>query len=72
MIKQVLHENWTVRAVGDLSQVPPPLRGFAAPARVPGCVHTDLMRAGKIEDPYLDRNEFAVRWGQERGREGFR
>ncbi|HEV2294959.1 MAG TPA: hypothetical protein VGR35_13985 [Tepidisphaeraceae bacterium] len=62
MIKQTLHESWTVRAVGDLSQVPPPLRGSAVPARVPGCVHTDLLRAGKIDDPYRDLNEFSVRW----------
>jgi beta-mannosidase len=29
---------------------------------VPGCVHTDLLRAGKIEDPYQDLNEFKSRW----------
>lgn len=61
MIKQHLHENWTIQAVGDTSEVPPPLRGLALPARVPGCVHTDLMRAGKIDDPYVGRNEFATR-----------
>jgi beta-mannosidase len=62
MIKQPLHDHWTIRAVGDLSEVPQPLRGFALPAQVPGCVTTDLLRAGKIADPYLDENEFQTRW----------
>src|SRR5438046_2824636 len=62
MHKQALHENWTVRAVGDLSEVPQPLCGFALPARVPGCIHADLLRAGKIDDPYLDQNEFKTLW----------
>ncbi len=62
MIKQSLHDNWAVRAVGDLSEVPSSLRDIIVPSRVPGCVHTDLMRAGKIPDPYRDLNEFAVRW----------
>src|SRR5688572_9015468 len=62
MIKQHLHENWKVRAAGDISEVPASLRAVTLPARVSGCVHTELLRAGKIDDPYLDRNEFAVRW----------
>jgi beta-mannosidase len=62
MIKQLLHANWTARAVGDVSEVPQPLRGFAIPATVPGCIHTDLLRIGKIPDPYLDQKEFATRW----------
>src|SRR5688572_3090061 len=62
MIKQHLHENWKVRAAGDISEVPASLRAVTLPARVSGCVHTELLRAGKIEDPYYDRNEFAVRW----------
>ncbi|MEV5605021.1 glycoside hydrolase family 2 protein [Streptomyces sp. NPDC052299] len=32
------------------------------PARVPGCVHTDLLAAGVIPDPFLDRNETEVSW----------
>jgi beta-mannosidase len=62
MLKQHLHDNWTVRAVGDLSEVPDSIRGESFPAKVPGCVHTDLMRAGRIPDPYRDFNEFEVRW----------
>ncbi|WP_299536257.1 glycoside hydrolase family 2 protein [uncultured Streptomyces sp.] len=32
------------------------------PAKVPGCVHTDLLAAGLIPDPFLDRNETEVAW----------
>jgi beta-mannosidase len=32
------------------------------PATVPGCVHTDLMAAGKIPDPFYRDNEDAVQW----------
>ncbi|MET8154917.1 glycoside hydrolase family 2 TIM barrel-domain containing protein [Sphaerisporangium sp. NPDC005289] len=32
------------------------------PAAVPGCVHTDLLAAGLIEDPYLDDNEIRLSW----------
>ncbi|GIM95429.1 glycoside hydrolase family 2 protein [Paractinoplanes toevensis] len=31
-------------------------------AVVPGCVHTDLLNAGLIPDPFLDDNEKAVAW----------
>jgi len=31
-------------------------------ATVPGTVHTDLLAAGIIEDPYLDRNELLTPW----------
>ncbi|BCY09774.1 glycoside hydrolase family 2 protein [Actinoplanes sp. L3-i22] len=31
-------------------------------ASVPGCVHTDLLAAGRIPDPFLDDNEKAVAW----------
>jgi beta-mannosidase len=55
-----LHEGWTVQPVGE---VPEDLshRG-SVPATVPGCVHTDLLAAGLIEDPYLDTNEATCAW----------
>src|SRR6185437_5735864 len=62
MLKQTLHAGWTVKAVNDLTEVPPPLRDLAMPATVPGCIHTDLLRAEKIPDPYKDLNEFQTRW----------
>ncbi|MEU6371757.1 glycoside hydrolase family 2 protein [Streptomyces sp. NPDC046909] len=36
--------------------------GAALPAAVPGCVHTDLLAAGVIPDPFLGRNETEVAW----------
>lgn len=32
------------------------------PAKVPGCVHTDLLAAGKIPDPFYRDNEKLVQW----------
>ncbi|MGA5249062.1 glycoside hydrolase family 2 protein [Streptomyces pseudogriseolus] len=36
--------------------------GQALPASVPGCVHTDLLAAGLIPDPFLGRDETEVAW----------
>ncbi|MEU4482623.1 glycoside hydrolase family 2 protein [Micromonospora sp. NPDC023966] len=56
-----LHEGWSLRAVPG-PQVPAAIAGRAIPATVPGCVHTDLLAAGLIPDPYLDDNERALAW----------
>ncbi len=32
------------------------------PAKVPGCIHTDLLTAGRIPDPFYRDNERAVQW----------
>jgi beta-mannosidase len=56
---------WTVRALtasGGGAAVPPEVAGASFAAEVPGCVHTDLMAAGVLPDPYLDANETAVAW----------
>ncbi len=37
-------------------------RKIAVPAVVPGVVQTDLMRAGRIPNPYFGLNEKAVQW----------
>ncbi|GAA2511629.1 glycoside hydrolase family 2 protein [Winogradskya humida] len=34
----------------------------AVPAIVPGCVHVDLINAGRLPDPFQDDNEKAVAW----------
>ena len=34
----------------------------AVPAQVPGCVHTDLLGAGLIPDPFVDDNEVRLSW----------
>jgi beta-mannosidase len=46
-----LAEGWTLRHEGE-----------ALPARVPGCVHTDLLAAGRLPDPFVGRNEVDVQW----------
>lgn len=61
MIQQWLVEGWTFEAAGG-PQVPANVRGQRIAARVPGCVHTDLLRAGLLEDPYLGLNEAKQRW----------
>src|SRR5699024_6567098 len=58
-----LHTGWRLSAATDTA--PERLRSALAesiPAQVPGCVHTDLLAAGLIDDPYLDDNEAAQRW----------
>lgn len=36
------------------------------PAEVPGCVHLDLLRNGKIADPYYGTNELGLQWIEKR------
>ena len=63
MITTDLHTGWRLSAATDTA--PERLRSALAesiPAQVPGCVHTDLLAAGLIDDPYLDDNEAAQRW----------
>jgi beta-mannosidase len=55
-----LHHGWTVRAVAG--PVPDTIAGREIAATVPGSVTTDLLAAGLIPDPYLDRNEESVAW----------
>ncbi|MEV0380936.1 glycoside hydrolase family 2 protein [Nonomuraea sp. NPDC050643] len=52
MTYRPLHDGWTLSSPG--------LKGV--PATVPGCVHTDLLAAGLIDDPYLDGNEHRLAW----------
>ena len=46
----------------DHSDVPDGLQGRPVPAAVPGCVHTDLLAAGLIPDPYVGDNELKLLW----------
>lgn len=46
-----LTEGWVLNHEGD-----------RLPASVPGCVHTDLLAAGVIPDPFLGRDEERVAW----------
>ena len=62
MLKQNLHENWTVRAAGNMADVPLAVKEKDIPATVPGCVHTDLLAAGLLDDPYYGTNELKQAW----------
>jgi len=53
---QFLHRDWKLRH---------PLRKQWIPARVPGCVHTDLLRAKLIPDPFWGDNEKRLQWIEE-------
>lgn len=58
-----LHDGWTLRSSSEA--VPPPLQQTLASgiaAQVPGVVHTDLLGANLIPDPYPDDNESLVAW----------
>lgn len=50
--------GWQLTALTD---VPEAARG-PLPATVPGCVHTDLLAAGVIDDPYVGQNELSAPW----------
>ena len=52
--------RWTLRALDG--PAPQEVVGRAVPATVPGTVHTDLLAAGLIPDPYLDENEAGLQW----------
>ncbi|HEY2557644.1 MAG TPA: hypothetical protein VGI08_11100, partial [Diaminobutyricibacter sp.] len=59
--RRQLHDGWIVTP----EYGPIPDRVVAAgdiPAQVPGVVHTDLLAAGLIEDPYVGLNERAQEW----------
>ncbi len=53
MNKLSLNGSWTLYQEGDTAPIP---------AWVPGCVHTDLLDAGRIEDPYYRDNELDTLW----------
>ena len=59
-MRRLLDQGWTVRAVAG--PVPAELDGVEVPATVPGSVHTDLLAAGAVPDPYLDENEALLAW----------
>ena len=52
-----LNGPWLVAQAGKIEPIP---------ATVPGCIHTDLMAAGKIPDPFFRDNEQTVQWVSEK------
>jgi beta-mannosidase len=69
MITWDLASGWTLElarapaGASDARAMPDELTASpVVPASVPGCVHTDLMAAGLIPDPLVERNETLVQW----------
>ncbi|WP_353112554.1 glycoside hydrolase family 2 protein [Microbacterium sp.] len=60
MRRRLLHDGWTVRT--DDHRAPRQVRDAPVPAVVPGCVHSDLLAAGLIGDPFRNDQEAAQRW----------
>ncbi len=60
MLSFDLHDGWTLCAAGG--PIPEAIAGRRVPAQIPGTVHTDLLAAGLIGDPYLDLNETTLEW----------
>jgi beta-mannosidase len=58
---RTLHDGWTAKSTGG-THVPIAIRDATIPATVPGTIHTDLLSAGLIPDPYLDDNERLLAW----------
>ena len=68
-----LDSAWTVRQLPDdgmaesQSATPPMLEGGWLPATVPGDVHLDLLKNGKIPDPFYRDNEARLQWIEKAG-----
>ncbi|MDT0268426.1 glycoside hydrolase family 2 protein [Streptomyces sp. DSM 44915] len=60
MIRHALHDGWQLTAVAG--PVPEHIAGRTVPAEVPGSAHLDLLAAGLIGEPYLDRAEEELVW----------
>jgi beta-mannosidase len=56
VVMRIALNDWQFRRVGA---------GVWRPAKVPGCVHADLMRCGEIPDPFWADNEQKVQWVEE-------
>ncbi|WP_248305678.1 glycoside hydrolase family 2 protein [Agromyces sp. H66] len=59
-IRTPLADGWTLSLLAG--PAPEHLRSATVPATVPGSVHTDLLAAGLIPDPYLDDHEALLAW----------
>ncbi|WP_120337170.1 glycoside hydrolase family 2 protein [Cryobacterium soli] len=59
-VVRLLDADWNLTALAG--PTPAPIRRITVPATVPGSVHTDLLAAELIPDPYLDGNEQLLSW----------
>ena len=63
--KFYLHDNWSVKLASNIpAETAAPRKKLKnrIAAEVPGTVHTDLLNAGIIDNPYKERNEFNYGW----------
>jgi hypothetical protein len=60
VIRTPLADGWTLSLLDG--PAPEHVRTARVAATVPGSVHTDLLAAGLIDDPYLDDNEALLAW----------
>jgi beta-mannosidase len=57
-----LDGQWLVRAGRSDGTLPDTVAGKVIAATVPGCIHTDLLAADLIPDPYIEQNELLLSW----------
>jgi len=57
-----LTDGWTLSAASRVPAHVAQALNTPVPAQVPGVVHTDLLAAGIITDPYLDNGEAELQW----------
>ncbi|MFJ5520947.1 glycosyl hydrolase 2 galactose-binding domain-containing protein [Streptomyces griseoluteus] len=60
--KSTIGTGWRLTLTGPHPDAPADLHGRSVPATVPGCVHTDLLAAGLLADPYVGLNEAEQHW----------
>ncbi|MGW3950477.1 glycoside hydrolase family 2 protein, partial [Streptomyces sp. NPDC004752] len=65
MFRQSLHDGWRMSAT--TVPIPAHIANRTVPAQVPGSAHLDLLAAGLIPDPYLDRVEQDMVWAHRTG-----
>ncbi|GAA4721570.1 glycoside hydrolase family 2 protein [Isoptericola chiayiensis] len=61
-VQHDLSTGWTVRHVGGPVPASTAAPLHEVPATVPGSIHTDLLAADLIVDPYLDDHERQLQW----------
>ena len=57
MFIKILHNNWQFRQSNETEWLD---------AEIPGSVHTDLLRLGLIDDPFIGDNEKTSQWISEK------
>ncbi|MEU5383793.1 glycoside hydrolase family 2 protein [Kitasatospora cineracea] len=61
-VRSTIDAGWRLTLTDPHPDAPADLRGRVVPAAVPGCVHTDLLAAGLLADPYVGLNEAEQHW----------